>query len=165
MAPLTLPIAGCPTTLPCPAVPDLPPALPSNLRQVVVVCLFCGLAWAVLAIGCFLVLRQRRGLWQRKIALFAIVLSVLSLIIAQRAWAAYLSLASIHWTTTFQLEHYLGAAYDSSIRPMIQNFRGLMVLDMLALAGFALFLLTRAARTGFSRLRSRRANAAPYPTT
>lgn len=164
MAPLTLPIAGCPTGIPCP-IPYPPPALPADLQQAAAICLFCALAWTVLAIVCFLVPRQRRGLWRRKSAIVALLLGALSLLIAQRARAAYLSLASIHWTTTFQLEHYLGAAYDSSIRPMIQNFRGLMVLDMLALAGFALFLLARAARTGISRLRSRRANAAPYPTT
>jgi hypothetical protein len=159
----TVPMAGCPTALPCPAVPYPPPALPSDLRQVAIVCVACGLGWLTLAIVCFLAPRQRRGLRQRKSAIVALLFSALSLLIAQRAWAAYLPLASIH-LTTFQLEQYFGATYDNSIQPMVADFRGVMVLDMLILAGFTLFLLVKAARAGVTRIRSRRAGAAPYST-
>lgn len=163
MGSLTLPMAGCPTGMPCP-VPYPAPALPLDLQQVAVVCLLSGLIWAVLAAVCFLASRQQHGRWRRKSLLFALLLSALSLLIAQRAWAAYLPLASIHLTTTFQLEQHFGAAYDTSIRPMIQRFRGVMVLDVLILAGFTLFLLAKTTRAAVTWLRSRRANTAPYPT-
>lgn len=136
--------------------PGPPAATPYDLPHIATVCLICALA---LALVVFFALRHRNGLWQRKSAFFVLLLSALSLLIAQRAWAAYQPFTSVHLAETWQWEQRFGAAYDNSIFPMVSNFRGLMVLDVLAVAFITLVLLYRAARVGIARLRSTRTNA------
>ena len=156
---LALPIAGCPLAEPCPQDTDPPAATPYDLPHITITCLLCAVALAVLAIVLFFALRHRHGLWQRKSAFFVLLLSALSLLVAQRAWAAYLPFAFVHLAETWQWEQHFGAAYDNSIFPMVSNFRGLMVLDVLAVVFITLVLLYRAARVGIARLRSTRTNA------
>ncbi|MFI5274620.1 MAG: hypothetical protein ACHQ4H_16430 [Ktedonobacterales bacterium] len=135
--------------------------MPADVRQVAIVCLLCAVALALLAVVYAFVPRQRHGIWRRKSVLFTLVLSALSLFIVQRAWVAYLSYTSVlsfapvHLATTWQLEHYFGAAYDNSIRPMVSNFRLLMVLDVVFVACLTLSLLFRTTKKCIAWLHSR----------